>query len=146
MCKKLFTVVILALFVVSLFASTRAIGNVIVKFHDETSRMSISEFVEEHAHFEMSEMEVLSPRFNIHLFSFNENTMNEESFLETIQRDSRVRLAQYNHWNARWDECFEVIPNDPAFRDQWHLKNTGQNVPEYGVGTVGADIKATEAW
>ncbi|MEE9390899.1 MAG: S8 family serine peptidase [Planctomycetota bacterium] len=35
----------------------------------------------------------------------------------------------------------EVIPNDPLFGNQWHLKNTGQ-----GGGLVGADTRATHAW
>ena len=32
-------------------------------------------------------------------------------------------------------------PNDPLFKDQWALENTGQN-----YGTRGVDIKAKEAW
>lgn len=35
----------------------------------------------------------------------------------------------------------QFIPNDPSFTSQWHLKNTGQ-----GGGTVGADVKAEQAW
>lgn len=35
----------------------------------------------------------------------------------------------------------EVLPVDPKFAGQWHLRNTGQ----YG-GTAGADIRATWAW
>lgn len=33
------------------------------------------------------------------------------------------------------------VPKDPLFKDQWHLKNTGQT-----SGTVGADIAAEKAW
>ena len=35
----------------------------------------------------------------------------------------------------------EVLPNDPDFTQQWHLKNTGQT-----GGVVGLDIDATAAW
>ncbi|MCI0695820.1 S8 family serine peptidase [candidate division KSB1 bacterium] len=35
----------------------------------------------------------------------------------------------------------ELIPNDPFFNRQWHLKNDGQ-----GGGAPGADIKAAQAW
>lgn len=34
-----------------------------------------------------------------------------------------------------------LIPNDPLFKDQWHLRNIGQQ-----GGTVGSDIRATYAW
>lgn len=34
-----------------------------------------------------------------------------------------------------------LIPNDPLFVDQWHLRNTGQT-----GGTAGADSRATVAW
>ena len=34
-----------------------------------------------------------------------------------------------------------AVPNDPSFSAQWALSNTGQN-----GGTIGADIRATQAW
>jgi hypothetical protein len=34
-----------------------------------------------------------------------------------------------------------TTPNDPKFTQLWGLQNTGQN-----LGTVGADIHATQAW
>jgi len=117
MYRKVFSTIILVVFALNLFANTRAAGNVIVKFHEATNRASISEFVAEHAHFDMSEMEVLSPRFNIHLYSFNHEAVDEYSFLDTIRRDSRVHLAQFNHWVER----MEYIPNDPLFNQQWRI-------------------------
>ena len=143
MCRKVLCTIILVVFALNLFANTRAAGNVIVKFHEATGRASINEFVENFAHFQMSEMEVLSPRFNIYLFSFNESRVSEDLFLDTIRSDSRVHLAQFNHWIERT----EFIPNDPLFRHQWHLRNTGQPVPpDYLTGFRGSDIKATYAW
>jgi hypothetical protein len=35
----------------------------------------------------------------------------------------------------------DIIPNDTSFGIQWHLQNNGQT-----GGTVGADIRATDAW
>lgn len=35
----------------------------------------------------------------------------------------------------------KLIPNDPYFAQQWHLRNTGQS-----LGTVGEDINVTSAW
>ena len=34
-----------------------------------------------------------------------------------------------------------LMPNDPFFGEQWHLKNTGQ-----GKGKVGSDMKVTSVW
>ncbi|MEM6562368.1 MAG: S8 family serine peptidase, partial [Planctomycetota bacterium] len=34
-----------------------------------------------------------------------------------------------------------LIPNDPGFNQQWHLRNTGQ-----GGGTPGVDVNITDAW
>src|SRR5678816_1089793 len=36
------------------------------------------------------------------------------------------------------------IPNDTFFGDQWAMQNTGQLIGQ--TGTVGADIRATQAW
>jgi len=42
--------------------------------------------------------------------------------------------------------CYKnAIPNDPYFKYQWGLRNTGQNVSGER-GTPGADIRACEAW
>lgn len=35
----------------------------------------------------------------------------------------------------------DAVPNDPRFPEMWQLRNTGQT-----GGTVGADIRATQAW
>ena len=39
-----------------------------------------------------------------------------------------------------------VIPNDEFFTRQFYLRNIGQTIADGHTGTVGADIKATEAW
>jgi kexin len=39
-----------------------------------------------------------------------------------------------------------VVPNDPLFVDQWHLRNTGQAGPNGVPGTAGEDLNATMAW
>ena len=54
--------------------------------------------------------------------------------------DPNVEYAEPNY--IRKSASAEVIPNDPYFKDQWPLRNTGQ----YAYGTAGADIDATDAW
>jgi len=43
-----------------------------------------------------------------------------------------------------------LVPDDPMFGDQWHLRNTGQADPEIAGGPVlstsGADARVSEAW
>ncbi len=50
-------------------------------------------------------------------------------------------LCLFAHPNFLAHRSLRFIPNDPQFTNQWHLKNTGQ-----GGGTVGADVKAEQAW
>lgn len=39
-----------------------------------------------------------------------------------------------------------IIPNDPLFSDQWHLRNTGQVGPGGVAARAGEDLNATMAW
>lgn len=67
-----------------------------------------------------------------------------------FQRESLVEFAEPNgHWH------FQQQPNDPLFRYQWNLHNTGQEHPSadkfliFGgtaKGTAGADVGALRAW
>ena len=55
-------------------------------------------------------------------------------------------LRAFNPGNAAWPLIVEqvvprLIPNDPSFPNQWHLRNTGQ-----GGGVVGADANVVTAW
>lgn len=50
----------------------------------------------------------------------------------------RCRFAHPNFVASR---SLRFRPNDPAYADQWHLRNTGQ-----GGGVAGADVEAEAAW
>ncbi len=39
-----------------------------------------------------------------------------------------------------------IIPNDPLFADQWHLKNTGQTGLNGVAGKAGEDLNISQAW
>lgn len=71
------------------------------------------------------------------LITFPSNVQVENLF-STFKSNSLFEYVEYNY--AGFPQS-EWIPNDPLFNQQWHLKNTGQT-----GGTVGADIKATQAW
>lgn len=74
---------------------------------------------------------------NIWLFRFDEESTSPFGALSMVKNQPGVQLAQFNHQVTER----ENIPNDESFELQWALKNTGQS-----GGTIGADIKATEAW
>ena len=78
----------------------------------------------------------LSKQMNIWLLDRN-NTTTPDKFLEQLQVNKLVKLAQFNHRVQRRS----LVPNDPYFNSQWNMMNTGQ-----GGGLVGADIDATDAW
>lgn len=82
----------------------------------------------------------LSNSMHIYLFSFDNNTINEESFLSAVRNHPDVKIVQYNHYiNER-----NTVPNDPQFGVMWDMDNTGSNG---GSGSVAdADIDAPEAW
>ncbi|MBX2929108.1 MAG: S8 family serine peptidase [Saprospiraceae bacterium] len=52
-----------------------------------------------------------------------------------------VEFAHPDFWEELRFNSEDVIPNDPMFAAQWHLRNTGQ-----GGGTVDADVDADLAW
>ncbi len=60
--------------------------------------------------------------------------------IATYRQDPKVLYAEPDYVRRA-----EVLPNDPGFKYQWGLHNTGQRVAGV-IGTPGADIKAPEAW
>lgn len=49
--------------------------------------------------------------------------------------------CRFAHPNFIAHRAMRFRPNDPAYADQWHLRNTGQ-----GGGVQGADVEAEAAW
>jgi hypothetical protein len=78
----------------------------------------------------------LSQRMNIWVLERN-TANNAEQFLDSLKKDSRVKLAQFNHRVQQR----AIVPNDTFFKLEWNMMNTGQN-----GGTPKADIDATDAW
>jgi Subtilase family/Secretion system C-terminal sorting domain len=78
----------------------------------------------------------LSQRMNIWLIDRG-TSAGAEIFLDTLQNDPDVKLAQFNHRIQRR----AIVPNDTFFSMQWSLHNVGQD-----GGTSGDDIDAEDAW
>ena len=78
----------------------------------------------------------LSKQMNIWLLQ-RSSAIAAEDFLQMLQHNKLVKLAQFNHRVERRS----LVPNDSYFFNQWNMMNTGQS-----GGTLGADIDATDAW
>ncbi|TAK64051.1 MAG: T9SS type A sorting domain-containing protein [Bacteroidetes bacterium] len=67
------------------------------------------------------------------------DTYNRDIFIGELKEED-VLYAEPNGYS----EVDALTPNDPNFNRQWALKNDGTAIQ--GNGTIGVDIKATEAW
>lgn len=81
----------------------------------------------------------ISKTLNIWQLQLDENT-DEKVLLSSLRAHPSVLTAQLNHY-VQLRTALVTVPNDPFFANQWYLNNTGQT-----GGTVGADIRATQAW
>jgi hypothetical protein len=79
----------------------------------------------------------LSPKYPIYLLEFK-GDVNVKNIQKEFNAQDLFKWVQPNHTNLTL-RSESVIPNDPRFNLQWHLKNTGQQQGS-------ADIAATEAW
>jgi PKD repeat protein len=79
----------------------------------------------------------LAPGFYYFWFKAELGQNSQNILLREAHRIPTLEIIQNNHMLT----LRETVPDDPSFNQQYSLKNTGQN-----NGTVGADIKATEAW
>jgi subtilisin family serine protease len=61
--------------------------------------------------------------------------------LQIAQAYNGLPMVEYAYPNFLTGSSTALVPNDPLFSDQWHLRNTGAN-----GGTAGADIEAVDAW
>ena len=75
-------------------------------------------------------------------------TQTTAEIIARLQADPSVAFAEPNY---RRTLAAMPVPNDPQFRQQWPLRNTGQYIsgdPNYSgiVGTPGADLHFLTAW
>ena len=112
-------------------------GQLIVQLKKDAD---IQELISEYSlNFSLRIESQLSEPLSIWLISFNENSINENAMLRSINAHPQVKAVQFNHFV----EERVLEPNDPSYADgtQWDMNNTGQN-----NGTNDADIDAPEAW
>ena len=138
MKRIVFVSMLLTLIFGVLSASSYVPGNVIVMLYDGVRDDALLSFIASYEQFNFHKERVLSERLNIVLFSFDEELIDEESFLLTMRANPNVELADLNHLF----EYTERIPDDPLFENQWPLRFGSDGNPSSGS----ANIKATYAW
>ncbi len=113
-------------------------GEVLVRLHTGVEPNSFANIIEEfngkQTQFEIKSHS--SHKANIWLYSFNNQVINEYSFLGFLKNHPLVIEAQFNHWTEHRN-----VPNDVFYGLQWHWNNTGQS-----AGTTGLDVDAAAAW
>ena len=113
-------------------------GEVLVRLPNGVAPNTFAEIVEEY-NGKQTQFEIKSHaslRANIWLYSFDNQIINEYSFLAFLKNHPLVVSAQFNHWTEHRN-----TPNDAFYNLQWHWNNTGQS-----TGTIGLDISAEAAW
>jgi len=118
------------------------IKTVLSKFHTQSIRKAFPKFNQEDRKKTIRSHRVitLSDRSNVYIVKIKKS----EDIIAFIQELSIIPGIIYAESNKSNASLFNgvLIPNDQYFDAyQWNLLNTGQN-----GGTVGSDIKATEAW
>lgn len=104
-----------------------------VRFVGDSTEANRKKFLKEHGLVELRTLDLEVP---IHMVSAQEANVLE--LCHELMRNEVIDFAEpdlIEHVGTR------TQPNDPKFRDQWHLCNTGQ-----AGGLAGADIKALAAW
>ncbi len=118
-------------------APTYVPGQLIIRFQPGTTQEEIDAFYQEYGLTEMDDLDRAPTEETDPLkLAFVPVEVNQ-SFIDTLERDPRVRYAEPNYVV----QVNQTAPNDPDFSKLWGLNNTGQT-----GGTAGADIAALAGW
>ncbi len=109
-------------------------GQLIVRLYNDND---LPNLLEDFHFIRLQLVKILTRRLHTYLMSFDTNIVSSDSALLMLQRSSRVRFVQFNHYVYLRSK----YPNDSNFDEQWSLHNIGQT-----GGKPDADIDAPEAW
>ena len=135
---KILTLLLTACVSVSAQQLDHVQGEVLVRLPTGVQANIFAEIIEEF-NGKQTQIEIKSQpsrRANIWLYSFDNQVINEYSFLGFLKNHPLVIEAQFNHWTEH-----RSVPNDPFYGLQWHWNNQDQS-----TGINGADIDAEAAW
>jgi hypothetical protein len=119
---------------------------IIVWFHEYVTDECIKAFVDRYKEYGLRLRRITVKWMNIYTFWYDQDTIGLYQLVELIRKDNIVLFADPDY--PMLTTSFQ--PNDPLFRYQWYLQNTGQTIePLVGLsytGTSGKDIQVTKAW
>lgn len=116
--------------------NARVEGELIVQLNTNSSPEALIQRIESKEGITINLIKPISKRFNIWLFSFDENLVTPVKILNSINRDNYVVVAQCNHYTKQ-----RLTPNDPLYSNQWNMFNDGTT-----GGIVDSDVDADLAW
>ena len=113
-------------------------GEILIRLPDGVAANVFADIVEEfngkQTQFQIKSQP--SQTANIWLYSFDNQIINEYSFLTFLKNHPLVISAQFNHWTEH-----RSAPDDLFYGLQWHWNNTGQS-----GGSTGTDVEMEAAW
>jgi subtilisin family serine protease len=112
-------------------------GAITIQFKPGTEKSRQEEILKAHGLEIIEEVNFLPNGLIVQLTSASKE--NPLKIAAKLQQLEEVILAEPD---LRVPVSFAYVPTDPLYQEQWHLKNRGDKV---GL-TVGADVKAEEAW
>src|SRR5215217_5243868 len=108
-------------------------GEILVRFHDGVSQRDKETIIATHRARRRNELQGDSGFERLELLSGRD----VKTAVLQLLLNPQVQFAEPNFLIAKED----LTPNDPQFKQQWALRNTGQNGGQYG-----SDINAGAAW
>jgi len=112
-------------------------GEVLVQFKPHVSRERAEEILAAHGAVLKEPLGKFAPNgFRAELLEAT-----TESAVAVANAIHETGDAIFSHPNFICSARPNSLPNDPLYKDQWYLRNTGQN-----GGSAGADVRAEQAW
>ncbi|MCL2065796.1 MAG: S8 family serine peptidase [Candidatus Cloacimonetes bacterium] len=157
--KILLSILIFHVYLLGLLADDLIPGEIVVQLNNNVHGNTLEVFINQYSQYDFEEIDILSTRNNIRLFSFNYEIVNPNTFLTIIKNNANVNLAYLNYIpvliqieevsssqpTPKSIDTDNYVPNDPRFSNQWAHENTGQ-VYSNEVSIIGNDIAIRETW
>lgn len=114
-------------------------GSAFVKFKPELSVQQISNIVSSIPQLKLTTRKIDAVR---QLTIIDSNTSDGVEFLDAVNRLAQSDAVEFAEPDLVMTAKQHLVPNDPLFSTQWHLRNTGQFVG----GLSGFDVQPVNAW
>ncbi len=128
-------------------------NEIIVRFKGYVSTGEINSF---NNLFKTRIIEKVSGMDNVYLLAVESNGADgKDNVFDAANKFAMTSLVEYSQPNfircgMIYENAFSnsphTVPNDTMLNRMWHIKNTGNNIPEGVMGTPGCDMNVIPAW